>query len=132
MADYARLQATALRLITKNGKTVNVKKLATTPADAAKPWRGPTNNRSPYAAETDVKVVELGANTELAAYGLSISKADIPDKVDGFFLIALSPGTPDLSDYNELWDGTTRYTIEMMMAVKPANTVVLWVAGVCR
>lgn len=40
MADFAKLAATATRLIEKNGRSVRVVKYGNNPQDQDKPWRG--------------------------------------------------------------------------------------------
>lgn len=133
MVDYVKLQALALKLVTANGKTINVKKFGTTAADPSKPWRGPADNRNPYAAETDVQAVELGVSKiRIESMGLAINKKDIPDNVFSYWLIAVAPTTPDLQGYNELWDGTVSFKIELITRLKPAATTLLWVVGVSR
>ncbi len=126
MVDYVKLAATALRLVTKNGKSIAIAKLGTTPSDAAKPWRGPADQRSPYADSQSVMAVAV----PLGGLGKLINKDDIPDGVKDFYLVAPGLSTPALNDYDELVDGGTTYRIVSMNILKPADVVLLYAIGV--
>jgi len=126
VVDYVKLAATALRLVTNNGKSITIAKLGTTPSDVAKPWRGPADQRSPYADSETVMAVEV----PLAGLGKMISKSDIPDGVKDFYLVAPGLTTPALNDFDELVDGSTTYRIVSVNVLKPADVVLLYAIGV--
>lgn len=132
MVDYVKLAATTVRLITKNGKTISLKKLSTTAADPAKPWRGPADGRAPYALEKDCKAVEVGTSTRVSDYGGMISKSDIPDTVTDIFLVAPPADASELDDFDELLCDGTMYHIEKIIRLKPGAIVLLYVIGVSR
>lgn len=128
MVDYVKLAATALRLVTKNGKTVTVTKLNTTASDADKPWRGAADPRGPAAATESVKAVEVAP----ASLGKLISKGDIPANVETAFMIAPELTTAVLDDFDELTSDGTIYSIEKIIKIKPADVVMLYIIMVAR
>lgn len=133
MANYEKLKATALRLITKNGKTVTLNRFAKSAADPAKPWRGPADMQGPVAATQTEKAVELGVNNELGSFGKMISKDDIPDCVTDMWMVARTDGNEDLENYDQLIDDEgTAHKIEMAVRIKPGSITILYVLGTSR
>jgi hypothetical protein len=127
---YVKMAAVATMLIAKFGTSIVVNKLATAPADPAKPWRGPEDPRSPLGGTAICSALRLGTQGQLGDLGKLINKADIPDEVETFYI--LEPGTTDLSDFDEaVVEGVTE-TIKMIVMIKPADTVLLWVLGTCK
>lgn len=118
----------ALALVTENGKTIAVQKLAVTPSDAQKPWRGPADQRAPVAASQSLKAVAI----PLAGIGKMIDKKDIPANVTDFFLVTPELTTPDLSDYDEVVDEGTTSPIVKIIRLRPATVTLLYVIGVAR
>lgn len=128
MVDYVKLAATALRLITKNGKTITVTKLNTTASDANKPWRGAVDPRSPPAATASVKAVEVAPGS----LGKLISKGDIPADVETAFMVAPELTTAALDDFDELTSDGTIYSIGKIIKIKPASVVMLYIFMVAK
>lgn len=132
MVDYAKLAATTLRLITKNGKTVTFNKFSKAAVDSGKPWRG----TAPAVVETQQeKVVEVGSSSgnQASSYGGLFSKKDIPDEVTDLWLVARTPSNPALEDYDQLVEAdSTQHKIEMIIRLKPADIVLLYVVGTSR
>lgn len=131
MADfYTKMAAVATKAITKFGTTVVVNKLATAAADPDKPWRGPADARAPLGGTATCKAVRLGIGGTLSDLGGLIKKEDIPDEVETLYM--LEPGATDLSDFDEfVVEGRTE-SIKFLVAVKPADVVLLWVVGTCK
>lgn len=131
MVDYVKLAATATRLVRANGTTVTINALATAPADPAKPWRGPVDQRAPFAGSVTVKAVRIGTSkTQIASLGKLIKKDDIPDSVDELWLV--EPGSVDISDYDELVVGGVTEQIQLAVQIKPADVVLLWILGTSK
>lgn len=131
MADfYTTMASVATRLIKDKGTTLVVNKLDVAPADPDKPWRGPADGRAPYAATVTCKAVRLGTQHQFGDLGKLIKKDDIPAEVEELYM--LEPGTTDLSDFDEIVVGAVTSTIKMVLCVKPADVVLLWVLGVCK
>lgn len=131
MADfYVKMATVATRLIQSKGTTVVVNKLNTAPADPAKPWRGPADPRSPLGGTVTCKAVRLGTQGSLGDLGKLIKKDDIPSEVETFFM--LEPGSTDLSEFDELVTEGRTENIKFVLAVKPADVVLLWVVGTCK
>lgn len=128
MVDYIKLAATALRLVTKNGKTITVTKLNTTASDPSKPWRGAADPRSPAAATETVKAVEVAPGS----LGKLVSKGDIPDNIETTFMVAPELTTAVLDDFDEVTSAGTIYRIEKIVKVAPANVVMLYIIMVAR
>lgn len=126
MVDYVKMAAMALQLVTKNGKEITIAKLNTAPSDTAKPWRGPADQRSPYADTQSVMAVAV----PLSGLGKMIDKKDIPDGVKDFYLVTPGLSTPALNDYDELVDGDTTSRIVSISVLKPADVVMLYAIGV--
>lgn len=125
MVDYVKMAATALRLVTKNGKTITLVKLATTPSDVTKPWRGPVDQRGPAAASVDLKGVEVPLLKR--QFGAAYSKKDIPDTVTDAFLVAPAlSGTPDLTEFDELISDGVTYKIEVADVLRPGPVILLY------
>ena len=131
MADfYTKMAAVATRLIQAKGATVVVNKLNAAPADPDKPWRGAADPRAPYAATVTCKAVHLGTQGSLGDLGKLIKKEDIPDEVETLHM--LEPGSTDLSDFDEMVTEGRTESIKFVLAVKPADVVLLWVLGTCK
>lgn len=131
MVDYVKLAATATRLIRANGTTVTLNALSTAAADPTKPWRGPVDQRAPFAGSVQLKAVRMGTSkTQLGSLGTLIKKDDIPDSVTELWLV--EPGTVDLSDYDELVVGGVTEQLQLAVKVKPADVVLLWVLGTSK
>jgi hypothetical protein len=124
MVDYTRMAATALRLIKANGHQIAVNKLGTAPADPTKPWRGPADNNNPLTDSQTLWAVDAGL--EAREVGKVTTKKDIPDTDANYYLVAVTPTTPLLDDYDQVVDGGKTYAIVQMTMIKPGNTVLLY------
>lgn len=117
MANYARLAATALRLINANGRSVTLTKRSQTPLDAAQPWRG--NNPT-----GDVPVTLKGVFSSDTA---DAETAEIIRRGNKVFLIAASATAADLRLYSKMTDSDgTIFEVVKARLVKPGDTALLW------
>lgn len=130
MVDYVKLTNTARRLIAAAGKPVVFNKLSKTPADPAKPWRGPA---TPTVAETQTEqAVELGPDLTSLDFGKIIKKDDIPDEVEDIWMVARTDGNPELDDYDHLVCEGVTHKIKMLIRLRPGTVTLLYVVGTCR
>jgi len=126
MVDYVKLAATALRLVEKNGRTVQFVKLDTTPlADSTKPWRGTSNPRTTPDATLDLKAVVVGPTS----LGFKTTVSDFLKKSEQIMIVAT---TQDLSQYNEIVDNSRRWKIDGFEKLAPAGTTILYFVGVSQ
>lgn len=126
--DYSGVAATAVTLIEQFGRQVTLVQLDSTPADSGKPWRGasdpeatPDNTESVYAAWVPPSSAsELGLSTMVDFAMVQRMEA----------ILIIPATTADISTFDQVLDGTTRYTIEFTEVLKPGPTVVLQFVGV--
>jgi len=125
MVDYAVLADTANRLITANGRSVTLSILDKTPADAAKPWRGPADPRS--SETTKAVTAAFVPPSGLASLGFAARDDELVKRADEVALASLGSGdTTDLTLYNELVEGSDRWRISQVMRLKPGAATVLY------
>jgi len=131
--DYAKLAATAERLVTDAGRTVTLVARDRNPADPAQPWNGPADIA---AGETTVEVpaVQLLPNA-VRIFGLSA----LGDANEFQGLVTYSElvyivfqGEENLEDYSIVRDDGVDFQVEATQALKPANTTLLGFIGVRR
>ncbi len=128
--DYTITAATALRLIQDKGREITFLKFDDTPDDVAKPWAKNSDLRT-GAASISTKLFAVSVHpTDINVLGVRIRDDDLMKQLREILIIA--PGTfqGDLKEYQELDDGDRRFRITFMEQLKPANTTVLWYAGV--
>jgi hypothetical protein len=113
--DYARSAATAKRLIERDGRTVNIYRKQTTPADASKPWRGP-------AAPADILV----ASVKGVVYPFESKDVDgtIIRLTDSRIMIAHDSlvGVTDFEVLDWVEDSGVYYKIEHVAVIGPGDT----------
>lgn len=133
MPDYVKLAATAQRLVTESGRTIQLVKPATELANADEPWNGPTDQT---VGETVISVpgIQLLPNA-VRIFGL----AALGDANEFRGLITYSElvyvvfqGEENLEDYTIVRDSGVDFQIEATQALKPANTTLLGFIGVRR
>ena len=129
MADLVKLVATAQRLIKANGRAVTFIRHDETLADTAKPWDGPTNARTtPDESEAmDAVFVPPASAVRL---GLTTEQSDLIIRSEQIMIV--SPGTVDLSRFQEVLDDGIYWKINMVELLKPGTTVLLGFVGIKR
>jgi len=129
--DYNKIAETALRLIKNAGREITFLKFDNTPDDVAKPWAKNTDLRT-GAASVETKLFAISMHpTNVSDLGIKIRDDDLLKQVREILVIA--PGKAfqgDLKEYQEVDDGVRRFRITFMEQLRPANTTVLWYAGV--
>ncbi len=128
--DVTALIATAQRLITENGRSVTFIEFNSTPAEADKPWNGPTDPRATpdSTAAHDAVFVEPSSAVKL---GLSSEASDLIKRSDQIMIV--SPGAAvDLRIYQEVDDDSQRWKITAVEILKPGSSTMLAFVGVRR
>lgn len=123
--DYVKLAGTAQRLIDKTGRLVQVQRLDKTPADGDKPWKGagtPT-----VAQEKELKATFVPASGGL---GRDLVDEELLKRVEQVALVA--PTDVNLEDFNLFVDGGSKWRVEWVQVLKPADLVLLYIFGVKR
>lgn len=119
--NYAKAQATALRLLTENGRPVTLVKFSTMPSDLNKPWKGstgqPVSTLTVTAVFTDpVSEKDLGAAEivmETVKSGKKIAFIAAAENLD-------SEGEPiDLTEYHQMIDGGLTYMMAEIHILSP-------------
>lgn len=122
--DYSKNAATVLRLIEKFGRTVTIDKLSTTAADPNAPQDGPADPHVPAASVTlKAAVIEPSSLNQTD---------DRLKRVSAAAYVAGSATVEDLRTFTRLTDGSDRYRIDWVDALKPGDTVVLYTIGLMR
>lgn len=129
MVDYVKLQATAARLLAKNGRSITFIAHNVTPGNAAKPWDGPADARATPASTSvqNAVMVEPSSDTQL---GLTSMQSDLFKRSEKIFIV--SAGTTDLEQFQEILDNGVYWKIDVIQTLQPGSTVVLSFVGVKR
>ena len=122
--NYTQLAATAQRLIEASGRTFTINKLAKTPTDANKPWRGNTDPRG--TPDDTASVIGIVMDTISSRYlGVTIQRED-GQQAEAMFLVVASQSAPtkDLKTFDEAIDSSdgSAYTIKSLNVLKPGDT----------
>ncbi|MCK5131701.1 MAG: hypothetical protein KAR40_06060 [Candidatus Sabulitectum sp.] len=127
--DYVKLAATALRLIAAAGREITVIKFNQTPADAGKPWEGPSDPQTVPDATSTVKGVFVSPAGAPALGLQAISEDLLKITVE---IAIVHAGSFDLAEADEIIDGGVHKTISFVDKLKPADTTLLYFIGVAR
>ena len=116
MADFAALAATALRLITANGRAISIRKVTTAaPPDADKPWEPGSESVA------DTATIGVFLDTErsfITGELLPTDQSTLLIAADG---LAVTPLNKDrIVDGSEIWEITNVATLQ------PGDTVLLY------
>lgn len=128
--DYVALLGTVRTLIAQNGRSVTFVRLDRSPADVNKPWRSSPDPRAVPDATVAVDVVQADP-TSLEELGFKAEADEAIDRDELTYIAAPPAGGQLLDTYDEVLDGTERFKITRMDVLKPAATVMLYIAR-CR
>jgi hypothetical protein len=117
MANYVKLAATAKRLIELNGRTVTLVRKTRAPADAAKPWRGPSGTGNTVVASPKAVIYPA---TEKNEDGTLVSRGFEKAMVAHD---SISPAQ-DLSDIDSIIDGSVTYKVIKAYRIGPGDVVI--------
>lgn len=124
--NYDKLAQTAVRLIAKTGRSVTLQKLDATPEDSNKPWKGPATPTVADSADLIATFVPAGGG----GLGLDFIDDELLKRAEQVALIA--PSEKDVSEFHAVLDGSSRWKIEWVQVLKPAEKVLLYIVGVKR
>lgn len=125
--NYAALVATVRRLIDGTGRVVTFETLSGTPADAARPWRGPAAPTVASSAQQRATFVPA-AGTD---FGKDWMKDDLLQRCQQVCLTYPATGY-DINDCTSIADGGLRWRVDWVQVLKPADTELLFAVGVSR
>lgn len=125
--DYEELLAVVLELIADTGRSVTFELLDATAADASKPWRGAGTPAVAASVTTPATFVPPAGS----GLGGSFVSEELLKKADQVCLVAPSD-TFDIATSTSIQDGGTRWRVEWVQALKPADVALLYAVGVKR
>ncbi len=126
MVDMARMADVAQRLLRDNGRLVTFIKLDRTPADAAKPWNGPSDPRATPADTADMWAAPLHPES-LVNLGFTGRNQDLVKEAEMLFIVGPgSTSTKDISGWDEVLDEGVRYGVILTEKLRPATVNVLF------
>lgn len=120
--DYAEMQAAAQELITAAGRVVTFERLSNTPDDPDKPWRLSVEAVVSSSKDAVVAFVPLSSYRDLGSVTVNESL------LQNINLVGLVAGddTFDFSTCHSIIDNGVRYGIEIIDALKPGDTALLY------
>lgn len=111
----------AEELIAENGRPMTVRKLSRTPADPAKPWRGPAAT-APAGYEFEVEAIGVVVDWTEEEYEQDQTRRDSKR-----LLIAAKPHvTADLKSADSLLDEGLVYSLSKANLLKPGTTAIMY------
>lgn len=129
--DYSDISQVAADLIEEFGKDVTIRKLSTSPADAAKPWRG---SESLPDTRVTVKAVFVNPQStmELGVLESTLAPGGIK-KGNQILLIAAQAATgTDILEFDQVLEGGKTYGIENIHLLAPGPVRLLYILEVSR
>lgn len=133
MVDYNRMAALAERLIQADGRLVTVVKLARTPVDADKPWRGDPTPRDMGRPADEFQAYGVTVDTSsLSRFGFYAVDDELVKRAKKAVIIsAKAVGNRDLEYYDEVLDiDQDRWKVRWAMKLKPGEIPLLFALGV--
>jgi len=131
--NYAKAQRTALRLLTSNGRPVQLVKLSTDPLDDNKPWRGSQENLDTKITVTAV-FVDPVSEKDLGSAEMLTNVGNETSVKHGFQIAFISAtenldanGDPeDLSQYHRMIDGGRVYRMTEIHTLSPGGVPLMY------
>lgn len=124
--NYEKLANTAIRLITKTGRSVVMQKLSAEAANSEQPWKGAG---TPTVVETE-DVIATFVPAGSGGLGLEFVDEELLKRAEQVALIA--PVKDGLNEFHVVLDSAVRWKIEWAQVLKPADKILLYVVGVKR
>lgn len=122
--DYGPSVALAQRLIERYGRVVQVQQLSGTAADPEKPWEGPGVPTVLQSQNCHACFVPATGG----ALGQNIVPEQLLARVEQVALV--EPTTVDMSEFNQILDGTLVLGVEWVQTFRPGPTILLYVFGI--
>lgn len=131
--NYAKAQATALRLLTENGRPVQVVKLNTAPLDDNKPWRGSQDDLDTKLTVTAV-FVDPVSEKDLGSAEMLVNVGNETSVKHGFQIAFIAAGEnldangdpEDLSQYNRMIDRGKVYRMTEIHTLSPGGITLMY------
>lgn len=127
--NYAKVAATAKRLVAKYGTTVTLVQLNRTPSDPAKPHLGPTDPLASPVDSLSISAVFVEPS-DTSKLGIEVSKIDFLKRATKIAITA-APTDPSVFDKLQDADGTT-WSITGASSLNPGGTAVVHFVGLTR
>lgn len=126
--DYAPILADAQQLIADTGRLTTFEILSATPADPAKPWRGPAapavaNSRATMATFVPAQGADLGR--------MGISE-QLLARVEQVALVAGDASGFNYEGATSATDSGVRWRIDWVQTLRPGGTSLLYAMGMKR
>ena len=118
MVDFVALTATAQRLIEENGRQVVLVGLTAAPANPDRPW----DVGEPVEATRDVVAVFVDPRS--SGLGLNYAAESI-NKKPGQVMLVSAGQQVDLSQYDQVRDGSATWRIDSIDVLRPSDVTVL-------
>lgn len=127
MANFAKLNATATRLIAANGREIRIVKFGNTPQDDEKPWRG----RREYL---EAEVTTYGSFVPGSELKTTISRDADGVLREGEYCLVAADSTwgYDLREFDAIVDGGRTWKIVSVELIAPGSTDVIYMIEVTR
>lgn len=129
--DYVELAATARGLVNDLGRPMIFVQLEETPTDANEPWRGNATPRSPANSEVNGDAVAVPPSSAVTL-GFSSDDENFVKRAEQILIAVTDLGSPDISEYDEVVDGTERWRINAVEKLQPAAETLLYFVSVRR
>lgn len=119
--DYAKLSLVAKRLIEKNGRTVTLRKLSSTIADNAAPWRGTTG----AAVDCSCKACFFNYD-EAEETSDNVTRGSKYAYVAALSAVNNSLVPYDLREFESVIDGSETWEIKEVKPLTPGDVTILY------
>jgi hypothetical protein len=122
VANFPAAAALAKRLIDANGRVISLVRLSQVAANPAQPWRGPSAPRG----ATATTVTGRGCFVVLGGSELGIKFSAIEPDSQVCMFPASDDGGYDLTEFDEIVDGSTRWRIIEAQVLRPADLKLMY------
>ncbi len=126
--DYAPLQAEARQLIADTGRLVTLEVLSSTPADAARPWRGPA--APAVASSRQAPAVFVPAQG--GDLGLMVVSDELLKRAEQVCLVGPAADGFDFAQCTSIQDNGQRWAVQWAQVLRPGGLPLLYALGVTR
>lgn len=132
MVDYARLAATAKRLIEANGRSITLLRANSTPTDASKPWRGAAASAATALGGASITAIGVFVSPSGSQLGRTRREDGTLSVVfEQVCLVAAAslPAGTDLEEFTRVTDGGRVWRIEVVEPLNPGSTALVYSLG---
>ena len=133
MVNYVRLEATATRLINRNGRDITFQGFDRAPDDPLRPWRGPASSApaSTFATRGAFVPPNTVRQFRLTALGEGTDFDDLVRFSEQVIIVTYNGNrTVDLRAFDQVLDRTTTWGIVGLQVLRPADIQMIAYVGV--